>query len=708
MAEPTDIESLCKSGMLYSPEFIQTFGQTGAHWGGDTWLQREASLRHDMVCVLLCNLEVDDSLRPLDLEEDLNPPPLKRRRVEESVASSSSSSASDRGVGAQERPTDPEVVATVKGDDDTYRYILLEGRSNVAHLQNRICDLVGIPAMRRQYDIYDKMERKFLEVKVTMDFEKSRAEYGLYLDSNLNTALIHLHPTTAECTMIGKRDAMPGTNKARQFLLERASRMGALFNHMESDLHTTADLSKEIFACPRFNKCVQDWTKLFWQHRKNGEVNLDNAMKAEKLDYVVEKVLKSHIEDTSKRNAEFMKYPGKVLPDPFVRHTMTQLYTDTEMVDFLFQDLLFRDHDEKGAVLNWIIQKWNSSDRSTFSLSSIKERLSMPMELQKDLGIGCKGTIRDDGNKNLKQKTFNPPENARYSAWMSHLLKELSQPSQTGLNFFQELQKQEVEDPHPMNVVVSKVADEYFSLFGRSGLGSYCSKLKGVYSRFGGAYSGTHSTGKDRPDAVVFPIYSVGVKDGETWRAISGFVIRGPQHARSATDKIPIITVEMLNQDDGVKYRRFIKKAHVVYDTQGHAWCYRVNSVMKGALSYVTFVINSAYLPANMLGELTLNNPHNRTNYDAEVAMDTYLLEHGEWLMERCAESVMMAAIGGSQEEGAMAIIRKIFMMKLEWSRGQPVIGCDVKGLADALNECLLNAPFALYMGKQLRDALVG
>nr|QRW42581.1 MAG: polymerase PA [Guadeloupe mosquito quaranja-like virus 1]QRW42582.1 MAG: polymerase PA [Guadeloupe mosquito quaranja-like virus 1]QRW42583.1 MAG: polymerase PA [Guadeloupe mosquito quaranja-like virus 1]QRW42584.1 MAG: polymerase PA [Guadeloupe mosquito quaranja-like virus 1]QRW42585.1 MAG: polymerase PA [Guadeloupe mosquito quaranja-like virus 1] len=708
MAEPNDVETLCNSGVLYSPEFIKTFGSSGPHWGSDTWLQREASLRHDMVCLLLCNLEVDESLRPLDLEEDLNPPPLKRRRYDESEASTSSSSASDRGVSSRELPRDPDVVAEVKGDEDVYRYLLLEGRSNVAQLQHKICTALGIEPMRRQYDIYDKAERKFIEVKVTLNYRASRDEFDYYMDPDQYIALVHLHPVSADCRTKGKRDPMPGLGKAKQFLLERASKMGAQFNHMESDLVTSKDLVKSIFVCERFNKNVADWTKLFWDHKDNAAVGYEKIMNAEKVDWVLEKDLKGFIEDTSKRDAEFMKFPGKVLPDPLVHHVMTQLDKDSEMISLLFEDLQFAATEEKSHVLNWIVNKWQSSEGNTFCLSTIKDRTGMPIELQRDLGIGCKGTVRDDGNVNLKQKEFKPIQPARYSAWMSNLLKELSEPNKLGMNFFLELQQQEMQDDHPMNVIIEPIANKYFNLFGHSTIGSYCSKLKSVYSRFSGAYSGKFTSSKDRPDAVVFPIYSVGEKDGETWRALSGFIIRGPQHARSATDKIPIITVEMLNGDDGVRYRKFIKNAHVVRDTRGRAWCYRVNSVMKGALSYVTFVINSSYLPANMLGELTLNNPHNRTDYNAGLAMETYLLEHGEWLMERCAESVMMAAIGGSQEEGAMAIIRKIFMMKLEWSRGQKVIGCDVKGLADALNECLINSPFALYMGKQLRDSLVG
>jgi hypothetical protein len=45
---------------LYSNRFIHKYGVSGQHWA-----QRELSLRHDMVCSLLCNLVLKRKAIPL-------------------------------------------------------------------------------------------------------------------------------------------------------------------------------------------------------------------------------------------------------------------------------------------------------------------------------------------------------------------------------------------------------------------------------------------------------------------------------------------------------------------------------------------------------------------------------------------------------------------------------------------------------------------
>jgi hypothetical protein len=42
---------------LYHIDFYNRFATTDIHWSSSNLFQREASLRHDMVCLLLCNME---------------------------------------------------------------------------------------------------------------------------------------------------------------------------------------------------------------------------------------------------------------------------------------------------------------------------------------------------------------------------------------------------------------------------------------------------------------------------------------------------------------------------------------------------------------------------------------------------------------------------------------------------------------------------
>lgn len=49
-------EKLIFEANLYPSKFVVRYGTDSVHWNKDSWVQREMSLRHDMVCSLLCNM----------------------------------------------------------------------------------------------------------------------------------------------------------------------------------------------------------------------------------------------------------------------------------------------------------------------------------------------------------------------------------------------------------------------------------------------------------------------------------------------------------------------------------------------------------------------------------------------------------------------------------------------------------------------------
>lgn len=184
-------------------------------------------------------------------------------------------------------------------------------------------------------------------------------------------------------------------------------------------------------------------------------------------------------------------------------------------------------------------------------------------------------------------------------------------------------------------------------------------------------------------------------------------MIRGPQHATHGTDRVPIITCERYSRIDfAQKMKPFIKKAIFVFDSLGREWCMRVNSVMKADAPFLSFIVNSSYLAANMVGEFTVGNPRNQTDYRADLQIETLLSVGRTWVLERAAEGAMMAVVGGSQEEGLLAALRKVFMRKLCWSRGEKAYMGDIQGFCDSINECLLDRPLSLYFAHQFREIL--
>lgn len=706
MADPSVMEMICNSGTLYTEEFIQHFGKKSPHWSSSTWPQREASLRHDMVCILLCNLQPVKRFADEDCDFWLERPAIKRSRTQSGSTASTSTGQSDVVMEDADAGEYNDQIASMPNPEALLRYIVLEGKSNIAQYQNMLSTKYHLPSMKKQYDIFDRVEKKFIEVKVTLNYTKSLLEYELKEDPKERTALVHMNPSSYKLTMVGKEDPMPGAAKAEEFLLKRAVRLAAYPSVVDSDLFVSESLIEEVFCNSRFNKSVAEWSNLFWDYKNKEPSSDENQMEMAALITLSEHRLKELIEDTSKRDAPFMTLPLKVLPRPIVREAETSLNLDGEMLDFIMKGLTFREDSEKAKIANWLVKRWSLGEKKTFCFTVNRERKIIPDLVQKDLGMGCKGTVRSDDHENLRQKEFGPIPKARYSAWMDHLMKYLSKPNGTGINYFEDLQNSENADEHPMAVLSDTAVSSYFKLFGNSNLGAYCNKVKGVYSRFGGAYAGRGGSGKGKPETVIFPIYAVGNRNGETVRSVSGFIVRGAHHARTATDRIPFIIIEMLDSVEGLKYWPFVRNMHILHDTHGNAWSYRVNSIAKGSTSFLSFMANSAYLPANMLGELTINIPNPANNLDAGNEVINFLNSYPEWFMDRCCESVMMAVLGSSQEEGAMAIIRKIYMLKLAWSRGEKPLGYDLPGLADALNECLINSPFALYMGKKIRDTL--
>lgn len=197
------------------------------------------------------------------------------------------------------------------------------------------------------------------------------------------------------------------------------------------------------------------------------------------------------------------------------------------------------------------------------------------------------------------------------------------------------------------------------------------SKIQGVNSRLGGAYIVTEShnvkTGQEKTShnyVAYMPIYTP-LRDPEAPFKVSGVLIQGPHHARNATDRIQIMTIEMMEYNiENVTLLKKAVKCFVYYNEQ-HMLVIRQNSVIREDPSYLNFISNAYFLPANLLGVMTMEDPRTGQEGDLGNCIKGVAEAWEEWLTDRFVDGVMMAIVGNARDEGYMGVVRKLFMVVL-------------------------------------------
>jgi len=222
--------------------------------------------------------------------------------------------------------------------------------------------------------------------------------------------------------------------------------------------------------------------------------------------------------------------------------------------------------------------------------------------------------------------------------------------------------------------LVKKIAPSNATLFS--------SKLSNIYSRIGGSYlqrkdadSTTHS------NCVIFPIVANLWDNHEKGKVFSGFVIRGPQHSRSPTDRINLITVELFENDEHSRFYLNHQQKYTVWYDERIIIAARRNAIMREDPCYLTLVGNALFLPSNLLGVMTMENPNILANM---IKLGTDIVKGcGYWFTERYVEGLVMAACGNSRDEGYFAQLRKLFMATLALKRNAECFNWDVKGFCE-------------------------
>nr|QMP82208.1 polymerase PA [Dermapteran orthomyxo-related virus OKIAV170] len=222
-------EKLIYDNDLYPLTFIQDYGERSPHWHNEGWRERELSLRHDFCCLLLCNLEKTNSneqeiqntydrmLRNIKRRatHDLKLRPQKMKKVE-------SDSDEDMEVNEISDQSEDEEM----DDDSPFRYVLLEGLTTSAFVQNKYATKWGIPNPDRTWDIIDKKKEQFIEVKVTGNVEEAFNKFhGDPLSKDRHYILCVIDALNCEISWSREREHSAGSEKVQTLYAKKFSSM---------------------------------------------------------------------------------------------------------------------------------------------------------------------------------------------------------------------------------------------------------------------------------------------------------------------------------------------------------------------------------------------------------------------------------------------------------------------------------------------------
>jgi hypothetical protein len=734
------------SSGLYDEGAISCFGIQSPHWRNESDRKRELSMRHDYVCALLCNLE----LNPLQMTLDAISHRFKRKREKSSTGSESPAEKRQRLTSTPIPDPEMEVsmpsqlesamsTSTETGSssvpddandeidsEEKYRFWLLEGMPNADNIQFVAAQEWGISPPDSMWDIVDRKYKKFIEVKVSMNWDNSVSSYNeksLHLGEH--SSLFWVHPNTLQFRWLDHPGDANGIEKVLKFLTNRKQVMAEL-GIQDSVISETGDMQESVLCSKSLNEMVDIWVKTWWEPAIN-PVDLEPLYSkgAPELKQILPGDLLKHLVDPSIRDTEFIKWKGKLSPECFVHNLTTTNSTDYEMIcdfnKFITSEPIIETHriGYKSSNTQFpieaakeIIDFVGSIQASTYNI--ISPTSENTTKIQEYLGVNYKSTFHNDNDSETLQPTYAERVPRKYHWWVDLVMAGMNKNSETadvGTPLSQ-LYDRPIEVNHTIAAVCEESTDNILQSILPSNSAVMCSKISNIYSRLGGSYSVRRSTDPDNcshKGIAAFPIYATlhSKKSNEvTGRVVSGVVVRGPQHTKSQTDKINLLTIEILKRtDESHTFCRYYEKA-IIAVTKNNFIVVRQNSIKKIEPTYVMFIHNSLFVPCNLIGELTINNPEIASNCNIRQLINEFVTQNEMWIRERFTEGVMSALIGNSADEGYFAGLRKIFMIILCWKRGKACASFDVVGLCSSINECLLDNPLSMHFHQTLLKIL--
>nr|AYP67572.1 PA [Old quarry swamp virus] len=711
---------------LYPDDIITNFGVLGKHWRNSNYRQRELSLRHDMVCIYLCNMEQ----KPFDHAVEAILTGVKRKRSLDVNSSNNKLFKGSDGGRTSPQPSTSGSMGSVPGKASTstnrssssggtidlsvhelesqFRYILIEGMPQPELIQNHYAGLWGLNPPDSMWDIIDTVSKKFIEVKVSSN-PKSNEVYDLKkLSIEGHTAYCQVNPRTGACRWIDHEGGLQGEEKVRNFILARCEALNSL-DIMETELQEIDDLSSTVFNSPVFNSYMDQWLESW--HVPDLEIReMEDMFLQDKRPCAIHpKQLLDHLSNLKEADRiEIVKWKAKIMPDGWLHDFLTEEDNDWEMVKNVVNEIFSAPlrfeikepvKEKDPDLLNVIRKSIEHWDSTNFMLHFPSE--GPDHDYLKDLlGIEAKKRIHDEGDTTTKQPEYKTLENHRYDHYYDEIIRRLRRGSPYGGNAFSHLERDIFVDEHPVGRTASQACTAIIRKIGRCNGAFYCSRLANFYSRMGGSYL-VHMEKKNKTShgsTACFPIYAnILCDDGVNRRLVSGIIIRGPQHARSPTDRTNFISIETMKDTKETRYLLAANKIRWVWSNDKFLIVARQNAIMKEDPSYATFAQNSLFVPSNLVGVMTVENPKIRRHTNMDELIRDLVDRHSEWFTERFVEGVIVSACSTTRDEGYFAMLRKIFMIILAWRRKEHGAHWDIEEMCEAVNECLIDNPISMH-----------
>lgn len=269
---------------------------------------------------------------------------------------------------------------------------------------------------------------------------------------------------------------------------------------------------------------------------------------------------------------------------------------------------------------------------------------------------------------------------------------------------FEQLLEEPFPDGHPVTKICEEALNKLLNMILNTNAAIYASKITNLFSRLGGTYKTHKVEGSKAKETIAYmPIYGTlrsKEQSSKIARLVHGICVRGPQHARSPTDKIPIALIELVeNTPENSTMVAFMSKA-VVHVCGEMLVVMRQNSIMKEDPCYQGFIMNALFCVANNLGYMTLECPSIRPDIDMTFFIEETLGECDVYYKDRFIDGILFATIGNSRDEGYFACLRKLFMIMYSW-RQDARVGClDIESFCKKTNDCLIDNPLSMYYHK--------
>lgn len=657
--------SLIDRSRLYPDFLINNARDSDPHWETASWQEREESLRHDYVCILLPNGErystepgtsdSDPSVKSSSsseiahsTEKAANLQLRGQMRAQGILDEPGDSQASDSEMG-EEHSGDEGLMYLSFGDDseeegatagpseaqtgleelvvgtsynDGFRYVVLEGVTRGKRTQASYTTAWGIQT-DKAWDILDKKTKKLIEVKVS-----KRNPMALWneLTENTNTpipsiglvvvciASQHVEVEYYNC------DRMKGEELVCDFLYRR----NAFIMEHRGDLPLER-MDAMLLPNQRFADSAEDWYRPVDQmSREAPQPNIVN--RPIKLVPFRPEDLLPKLDDPSTRVAPSAKWQGKILPMSWVECSRTLHDRDSQMVLEFLETMTFESH----RAVNWQAARANSLKEQAQTLvqgfietlkrgeTHVKVRStkrgykvvggpeSTPNfnESLACLGVGQKPQKKTTALlSDMKQP---PPrtgsERVRsYDDWPHQLVKTESEVIELVASGAIDFTEGQVV--HPWDALAQNACRELYNLMTRIRAGHTCYRVMNFYSRLGGPYALDVVLGNAAHSSIaVFPIYHTAHKKRDL-RKKPIRLLSGVVFRGPHHLREATDKVNLLIIERVGPNCRVdrVLEKGILLDSK---WFVRCNAIRKADPTYLSFLHNAFFVPMNYAGEL--------------------------------------------------------------------------------------------------------